>query len=89
MPEQDMNEHEKHAEEGQRRYQEWRNKLLSTPENRKMYEEEGEKLDEWLASEERKTKPAHDSSRSHIAVSGSRSLVKSVKGLYAKKRGSD
>jgi DNA-binding XRE family transcriptional regulator len=34
--------------EGERAYREWRDKLLADPENRRLYEEEGTKLDLWL-----------------------------------------
>jgi hypothetical protein len=90
MRQQDMDEQEKRAEEGQRRYQEWRNELLSTPENRIMYEEEGEKLDKWLASEEQETKgKEHHTSAPRVTARSVRGFAHAVRGMYTKKRGSD
>jgi DNA-binding XRE family transcriptional regulator len=37
-----------HESEGARRYQRWRDRLLSTPEGRQTYEEEAAKLELWL-----------------------------------------
>ena len=42
------NEHIDIAEEGAKRYQEWRERLLSDPETRAIYEEEAAKSELWL-----------------------------------------
>ncbi len=76
---------EKRAEEGQNRFQQWRDNLLSTPEGRETYEEEGEKLDKWLASEEHEAKATQPGSHTRAAVIGSRGFTQSPKGLHAKK----